>query len=256
MDINLITPGIYRQRSYENLKNGKSSFLQSPHYRLSRIVNLPSSIPNTCESLSSQQQMSSCIKNHKQIEHLNQLDDMNNVNSIINYDPQSSTNNDTDMDGLTALPSHTLSPASAPLVPIHYKYYTPQRRYKDLALTRYPYHKNRAVPRKQLLEQEKFLRDSERRGYRSSKSNDIRVCLDLESPTDPMQGLLREIDLCDTSENESDPMLRLHHTNYRANKKHLTSIHGNFGRKSNRFSNVYDYSLASIFEDFTSDDSL
>lgn len=123
---------------------------------------------------------------------------------------------------------------------------------------RYPYHKNRAVPRKQLLEQEKFLRDSERRGSgtRSSKSNDIRVCLDLQSPTDPMQSLLREIDLCDTSENENDPMLRMHHSNYRANKKHLTASHGAFGRKANRFSNVYDYSLASIFEDFTSDDSL
>lgn len=248
MDINLITPGIYRQRSYENLKNGKS-LLQSPHYRLSRIVNLPPSIPNTCEPLSSQ----SCVQNLSQIEHLSQLDDMKNANSIINFEPSPPTTNP--IDGL-ALTSHTMSPASAPLVPIHYKYYTPQRRYKDLNLTRYPYHKNRAVPRKQLLEQEKFMRDTERAGIRSSKSNDIRVCLDLQSPTDPMQSLLREIDLCDASENESDPMLRLHHNNYRTNKRHLTNVHGSFGRKTNRFSNVYDYSLASIFEDFTSDDSL
>lgn len=110
-----------------------------------------------------------------------------------------------------------------------------------------------------------MFRENERRGTRSSKANDIRICLDLQSPTDPMQSLLREIDLCDTSENESDPMLRLHHTNYRTNKRHLSAVgHSPFGRRNSgggngggsRFSNVYDYSLASIFEDFTSDDSL
>lgn len=250
LDINLITPGIYRQRSYDNLKNGESIFTSSPLRRLPRSVHLTLPVSNNTDLLFSQLSNIENRNGDHDSSHLGDLHDVNSINFNSVYDSENVDERN------IAASSHALSPASsALLVPIHYKYYSPQRRYRDLAL-RYPYHKNRSVPRKMLLEQEKYRRESERRGIRNSKSNDIRVCVDLQSPTDPMQSLLREIDICDASENDSDPMLRLNHSNYRANKRRFNTGHGAFNRKSNRFSNIYDYSLASIFEDFTSDDSL
>lgn len=195
-----------------------------------------------------------------------------------------------------AIPLATAAPPSPSkqFVPIHYKFYTPQRKYTDNAMPRYPYHKNRAIPRKQLIEQQNYIRNLQRKrtiggGYHrrscsisggphgtggggdaasaiisnyyqtnrfiADNNDNNHICLDLQSPTDPMRSLLRDVDLCDSSSTEIDPMLRQqHYTNYRVNKKNLSNQH--FGKKSSRYSNVYEYSLTSIFEDFSSDDSL
>lgn len=230
LDINLITPGIYRQRSYDNLKNGESKFSFYPHHRLPRYAQLDLPVTKHADSIDPYNESG-------------YPDDLKDVNSI-NYNAMYEIENTDDA------PSHSLSPTpSALLVPTHYKYYAPQR-------IHYPYHKNRSVPRKMLLAQEKQRRESERQGIRNTKANDIRVCVDLQSPTDPMQSLLREIDLCDASENDKDPMLRSNRSVYRENKKRFSIGHDPFSRRNSRFSNIYDYSLASIFEDFASDDSL
>lgn len=260
LDINLITPGIYRQRSYDNLKNGESKFsIPSMHHRLPRSTHLALPLSNNTDTT---MYHFPHVKNQngqqkeQQLAFDTQIDDLHDANTINYNDPvyDHETTDDINLD--LGQSSHALSPPpSALLVPIHYKYHTPQRRYRDLAI-RYQYHKNRSVPRKLLLEQEKYRRESERHGIRSSKANDIRVCVDLQSPTDPMQSLLREIDLCDASENEKDPMLRLNRSYYREYKKRFSLGHDAFSRKASRFSNIYDYSLASIFEGFTSDDSL
>lgn len=235
--------GIYRQRSYDNLQNGKS-----PTYSLSsRFANIPhTSCDHTVvDALQPQHQ-------HLQQQHL-----------LLQQQLQQQT---------SALAGNDGTPVP---VPTQFKYFSPQqRKYNDkqrnASHLRYPYHKNRAVSRRHLP------------SLSSTSNEDVRMCVDMNSPTQQQQNvyryhrtpqrhprqrqasalsLLKDLDFIDSC--EDDPMLK-NHNQFRVTKHQYSSCDRSADRsplkKKQRYSNIYDYSfnlsLNSIHEDSTSDDSL
>lgn len=292
MDVNLITPGIYRQRSYDNLKTGKSQL--PSHYRLSRIVSFPTSISNACDSLAIQSpnQNLNFIEQQKQ-----QL--------ILPSPPMSSKRNN--LKPLRNLKNpnvnignykNNVMPSSlAPLVPLHYKYFTPQSKINknDELTARYFYHKNRVIPptrrlnendkkfatnrnncnslnRSQDFTKHKDDDDENNNNNISNNDNDDEMtplngqndnCIknkhflsnDIKN-LDQTASLLRPVVL--SNDNVGiDPKLKQHHINYRIHKENMRNSNKNILlKKGNRYSNIYEYSLNAIYEDMSSDDSL
>lgn len=113
--------GIYRQRSYDNLQNGKSPF-QRNSFKNSHLP--PSSYPNNQQLL---------------------------LNKRFSLSIQKFNNNSTTNRGLSPIHQH---PSQA--IPSNFKYVSPQSKYESQSsieninydsnsLPRYPYHKNRAI---------------------------------------------------------------------------------------------------------------
>lgn len=121
-------PGVYRQRSYDNLQNGKSPFNRNSIKSLH--------LPPTYAAHQQQQQLQ-----------LNNKSSLNNLNA--GKFPQLSPNFNR---GYTPSPQHHHQIAHA--IPTNFKYVAPQSKYQigddqssydSNSLPRYPYHKNRAI---------------------------------------------------------------------------------------------------------------
>lgn len=213
--------GIYRQRSYDNLQNGKS-----PINRLNRLVHMPRT---SCDHL-----------------------DLNYAQQSSPIDQQSCSDQSVVI-GQANNPVNETTP-----VPTNFKYFSPQqRRYNEHAaaqISRYPYHRNRAVPRRY---SQSYDYRHQRRGDRdfSSNNNEMHIANPLNSFS-----LLGDLDFIDST--EDDPMIN-DHNKFRVTKRNTNnSYYANDrspARKKQRYSNIYDYSLKhglkSIHEDSTSDDS-
>lgn len=158
----LLSSGVYRQRSYDNLHNGKSPSMQS----LTRFVHLP---------------RSSC-------DHINDLT-VGAAIAAMSSDASSSSSS----------PSPSPATGVAP-VPIHFKYFAPQQQNNSSnchsscessqsigAFSRYPYHQNRALAVRPLPNQHHPPVGSTSgtmiQPLSGLSDNDIRTYLDLNSPT-------------------------------------------------------------------------
>lgn len=194
---NLINAGIYRQRSYDNLQNGKSPVPIRPttFYR-------------------------------------------NRSRSASDYTVGLSFVHETLTNQISNVP-----------VPTHFKYFSPQRKCSDPnIMPRYPYHKNRAVPRQ--------------RPWEPINRNiiDRQVIVDLKSP-----GLPDLFDILDFNDpSEIDPMLRIRdRDHYYKNKRYSNHYVPSPAKRKQRYSNVYEYStmsyglggLNSIVESSSSEES-
>lgn len=194
---NLINSGIYRQRSYDNLQNGKSPVPIRPttFYR-------------------------------------------NRSRSASDYTVGLSFVHETLSNQISNVP-----------VPTHFKYFSPQRKCSDPnIMPRYPYHKNRAVPRQ--------------RPWEPINRNiiDRQVIVDLKSP-----GLPDLFDILDFNDpSEIDPMLRIRdRDHYYKNKRYSNHYVPSPAKRKQRYSNVYEYStmsyglggLNSIVESSSSEES-
>jgi hypothetical protein len=120
--------GVYRQRSYDNLQNGK---LRSPFHRNSiKSLHLPPSFANNHNQLTLNKRFSLSINTNGSSNNSNNLNLMNR--------------------GMLLTPQHHYYQAQA--IPSNFKYVSPQSRYEmngshydSNSLPRYPYHKNRAI---------------------------------------------------------------------------------------------------------------
>lgn len=113
-------------------------------------------------------------------------------------------------------------------VPTHFKYFSPQRKCSDRnIMPRYPYHKNRAVPRQRHWE------------TMNRNSVDTQVYVDLKSP-----GLPDLFDILDFNDpSEIDPMLRIRsRDNYYKTKRYSNHYAPSPAKRKQRYSNVYEYS--------------
>lgn len=177
---NLINSGIYRQRSYDNLQNGKSPPLPirpTTFYR-------------------------------------------NRSRSASDYTVGLSFVHETLSNQISNVP-----------VPTHFKYFSPQRKCSEPNIVpRYPYHKNRAVPRQ--------------RPWDPINRNiiDRQVIIDLKSP-----GLPDLFDILDFNDpSEIDPMLRVRDRDcYYKNKRYSNHYIPSPAKRKQRYSNVYEYSTMS-----------
>ena len=132
--------GVYRQRSYDNLQNGKSPF----HRSSVKSLHLPSSYINN---------------NHSNINnpntHLANKLSLNNLNTnkfaqlspIIQFPPYNNHNHN----GSQHHHHHQQQQQQQQAIPSNFKYFSPQSKYAvsknfdSNSLPRYPYHKNRAL---------------------------------------------------------------------------------------------------------------
>lgn len=143
-------------------------------------------------------------------------------------------------------------------VPSEFKFFSPQRRNRsDSHLPRYPYHKNRAVPRQNSEQSDTKNRPFKRVYKQRPLYSRPDVHFELKSPTNRLT--IRECDFGGGGDStEFDTMLRDSQT-FRISKRTLYEQNGSPGRRDNRFSNVYEYGLNidlnSIIEDVTSDSS-
>lgn len=158
----ILNSGVYRQRSYDNLHNGKSPSMQS----LTRFVHLP---------------RSSC-------DHIADLT-VGAAIAAMSSDASSSSSS----------PSPSPATGGAP-VPIHFKYFAPQQQNHSNfpsscessqsigAFSRYPFHQNKAVPCRPLPNQQQpqvgpKCESIAPQPLSDLSDNDIRAYLDLNSPT-------------------------------------------------------------------------
>lgn len=211
----LLNNGVYRQRSYDNLQNGKSPSMQS----LTRFVHLPRSSCDHIADLMAAGGSSSAVT---AAPHLSGqiggggFGGIGVINAIaaMSSDASSSSSSPSPSAMPVALASTiggqmpaaaALSAVAAP-VPTHFQYYAPQQyrhhHRKSVcdapsigAFSRYPYHKNRAVPRRPLpmlplvaaaaaaaasapLQQQQHQQQM----LSGTSADDIRVYLDVNSP--------------------------------------------------------------------------
>lgn len=184
--------------------------------------------------------------------------------------------------------TNVIPPTLAPLVPLHYKYFTPQCKTKNGQLiAHYPYHNNQAIPRKtNIIPKEKqsqnvgkhhTLHPTEDVVDGKDDDDDINNNdettplnrsdlvlnenyinnnhLPVNNENGSIQTLLRQNDLSNDNY-RINPMLKQHHINYKIQKENIRNSNENFQlTKHNRYSNIYEYSLTAIHEDISSDDS-
>jgi hypothetical protein len=124
--------GVYRQRSYDNLQNGKSSFHRSSVKSLH--------LPPTYATHQSQQ--------------LNNKFSM----SIQKFTPPTIPTFATNI----YHGGYSPSPTQHHIIPTNFKYVSPQSEYDSNSLPRYPYHKNRALP--SMNSHQNFQMDYHKRG--------------------------------------------------------------------------------------------
>lgn len=133
--------GVYRQRSYDNLQNGKSPF----HRSSVKSLHLPSSYINNINNNNNNNNHNTHLANKLSLNNLNP-NKFAQLSPIIQFPPYNNHNHNS--------PQHyhqQQQHQQQQAIPSNFKYFSPQSKYAATnnfdsnSLPRYPYHKNRAL---------------------------------------------------------------------------------------------------------------
>lgn len=134
--------GVYRQRSYDNLQNGKSPF----HRSSVKSLHLPSSYINNINNNNNNNNPNTHLANKLSLNNLNP-NKFAQLSPIIQFPPYNNHNHNSPQHYHQQQQQHQQQQA----IPSNFKYFSPQSKYaapnnfESNSLPRYPYHKNRAV---------------------------------------------------------------------------------------------------------------
>lgn len=212
----LLNNGVYRQRSYDNLQNGKSSSMQS----LTRFVHLPRSSCDHIADLAPGAPMHALFGGlgigNGNGNVAGGLHTVGGTIAAMSSDASSSSSSPSPsapqppaaaaMAALALATAGAHSTVSVDPVPTHFQYFAPQQQHYHHhyhhqhrrsvcdaptigAYSRYPYHKNRAVPRRPLptlplISAQPAAPPTQQQQILSGTSaDDIRVYMDVNSPS-------------------------------------------------------------------------
>lgn len=197
--------GIYRQRSYDNLQNGKSPLFDvrsmsriSHHHHLPQYSNSTSSASPSSASMISANRCEHNLLPYSLAIGGGGADAFAFSHTHLQQEqPTIPTATDTTTPTIPSSTTQPLEP-SAPPVPTDFRYFSPQQRKSDhykrngvgpSLHSRYPYHKNRAVSRRHIPSLMSAAAVAAAASDRSSSTEEVRLCMDLNSPTQQLQNV-------------------------------------------------------------------